>query len=307
MEPVREEPPVPEPGREPERTKLVIVTGLSGSGKSSVANAFEDLGYYTVDNLPLPLLRQFLERPRELVPNDGRIAVVADVRVPGFAEEFPEIVEAIDRQRLDLTLLFLEASDEALVRRFSETRRPHPLALDRSVIEGVRRERELLADLRGVADKVFDTSDWSIHDARNAVYRQFTDRPGEIPSMVVTLVTFGFKHGIPYATDLLFDVRFLSNPHFVPGLRELTGSDAAVRDYLEEQSEYGELVERLSDLLLFLLPRYRREHRSYLSVAIGCTGGRHRSVCIAEALERRLTAAGWKVRLMHRDVERPSR
>lgn len=307
MEPVREEPPVPEPGSEPERTKLVIVTGLSGSGKSSVANAFEDLGYYTVDNLPLPLLRQFLERPRELVPNDGRIAVVADVRVPGFAEEFPGIVEAIDRQRLDLTLLFLEASDEVLVRRFSETRRPHPLALDRSVIEGVRRERELLADLRGVADKVFDTSDWSVHDARNAVYRQFTDRPGEIPSMVVTLVTFGFKHGIPYATDLLFDVRFLSNPHFVPGLRELTGSDAAVRDYLEEQSEYGELVERLSDLLLFLLPRYRREHRSYLSVAIGCTGGRHRSVCVAETLERRLTAAGWKVRVMHRDVERPSR
>jgi RNase adapter protein RapZ len=281
-----------------------VITGLSGSGKSSVGNVFEDLGYHTIDNLPLPMLREFLERPLELAPGDGRIAIVADVRVPGFAEEFPRLMQEIDRGRLDLTLLFLEAKDEVLVRRFSETRRPHPVTPDRSVMEGVQRERELLADLRAAADLVLDTSEWSVHDARNEIYRQFTDTPDEMPSMVVTLVTFGFKHGIPYGTDLLFDVRFLSNPHFVPGLRELTGRDRPVQDYLHELDEYNELLVRLADLLLFLLPRYRREHRSYLSVAIGCTGGRHRSVCIAEDLKDRLREEGWPVRLVHRDASR---
>ncbi|HEX2163764.1 MAG TPA: RNase adapter RapZ [Thermoanaerobaculia bacterium] len=294
-------PPRPEPG---ERVHLVIITGLSGSGKSSVGNSFEDLGYYTVDNLPLPLLREFLDRPRELVPGDGRIAVVADLRMPGFAEEFPAMIRSIDRQAIDLTLLFLEASDESLVRRFSETRRPHPLAPDLPVIEGIRRERELLAELRGQADIVFDTSEWSIHEVRAEVYRRFTDRPGEAPSMAVTLVSFGFKHGIPYGTDLLFDVRFLPNPHFVPGLREQTGRDAPVREYLEQQPDYAELLDRLTDLLGFLLPRYRREHRSYVSVAIGCTGGRHRSVAIAEALRDRLADIGQNVRVVHRDAER---
>ena len=287
-----------------ERVQLVIITGLSGSGKSSVGNSFEDLGYYTVDNLPLPLLRDFLDRPRELVPGDGRIAVVADLRMPGFAEEFPALIRSIDRQAIDLTLLFLEASDEALTRRFSETRRPHPLAPDSPAIEGIRRERELLAELRGQADIVFDTSEWSIHEVRAEVYRRFTDMPGEAPSMVVTLVTFGFKHGIPYGTDLLFDVRFLPNPHFVPGLRELTGRDRPVQEYLEQQEEYHELLDRLTDLLDFLLPRYRKEHRSYLSIAIGCTGGRHRSVGIAEALQERLRALGHPVRVVHRDAER---
>ncbi len=291
--------------RDDGRPHLVIITGLSGSGKSSVGNAFEDLGYYTVDNLPLPLLREFLERPSELAPGDGRVAVVADLRMPGFAREFPRLLEGLDRSRVELTLLFLEASDEALVRRFSETRRPHPLAPDRSVIEGIRRERELMAELRGQADIVFDTSEWSIHEVRSEVYRRFTDREGGAPpAMVVTLVTFGFKHGIPYGTDLLFDVRFLPNPHFVPGLRELTGRDEPVRRYLEEQEDFAELVDRLADLLAFLLPRYRREHRSYLSVAIGCTGGRHRSVGVAEALEGRLSGLGYTVRLMHRDADR---
>lgn len=289
---------------ERERVPLVIITGLSGSGKSSVGNAFEDLGDYTVDNLPLPLLRDFLERPRELVPGDGRIAVVADLRMPGFAQEFPAMVRSIDREAIDLTLLFLEASDETLTRRFSETRRPHPLAPDRPAIEGIRSERELLADLRGQADIVFDTSEWSIHEVRAEVYRRFSERPGQAPAMVVTLVSFGFKHGIPYGTDLLFDVRFLPNPHFVPGLRELTGRDEPVQRYLEEQPDYHELLDRLTDLLAFLLPRYQREHRSYVSVAIGCTGGHHRSVGIGEALQKRLAAVGQEVRVVHRDVER---
>lgn len=292
----------------PDRLRLVLITGLSGSGKSVVAKCFEDLGYYTVDNLPLPLLREFLVRPGELVFGHERIAVVADLRAPGFAEEFPKLIAEIDREcpRLSQarpTLLFLEASDEVLLRRFSETRRPHPLAPDQPAIAGIRRERELLAGLRPRADLVFDTSHWSIHETRAQVYRAFA-AAGEEPEMVVSLVSFGFKHGVPVGTDLLFDVRFLANPHFVPGLREQTGQDAEVLEYLEQQPDFEELISRLADLLAFLLPRYRRENRSYLSVAVGCTGGRHRSVAICERLEKRLDAAGWPVRLIHRDIAR---
>jgi UPF0042 nucleotide-binding protein len=324
-------------GLPPERLRLVLITGLSGSGKSVVAKCFEDLGYYTVDNLPLPLLREFLERPGELVFGHERIAVVADLRAPGFAEEFPKLIAESDRtderrrgrlgaegsagqpgpadppgetgqaeppsQRCQPrpTLLFLEASDEVLVRRFSETRRPHPLAPDQPAIAGIRRERELLAGLRPRADLVFDTSNWSIHETRTQVYRAFA-AAGEEPEMVVSLVSFGFKHGIPYGTDLLFDVRFLANPHFVEGLRELTGQDAPVVEYLAQQPDFEEVVNRLADLLAFLLPRYRRENRSYLSVAVGCTGGRHRSVAVCERLKQRLDAHGWRARLIHRDI-----
>ncbi len=200
-----------------EKTKLVLITGLSGSGKSSVAKCFEDLNYYTVDNLPLPLLRQFLDSPQELARGYGRIAVVTDVRAPGFAEEFPRLLGALDRERIEVALLFLEASDEVLVRRFSETRRPHPLAPDEPVIAGIRRERELLAELRARADMVLDTSAWSIHEIRSQVFREFATHPGEAAGMVVSLVSFGFKHGIPYGSDLVFDVRFLLQPAFRAG------------------------------------------------------------------------------------------
>jgi UPF0042 nucleotide-binding protein len=287
----------------PAKLKLVLITGLSGSGKSVVAKCFEDLSYYTVDNLPLPLLRQFLSKPMELVPGYDRIAVVADVRAPGFAEEFPRLIAEINREHIEPILLFLETSDEILVRRFSETRRPHPLAPDRAVIEGIELERQLLADLRARADMVFDTSAWSIHEIRSQVYREFASHPGEI-GMVVSLVSFGFKHGIPYGTDLLFDTRFLPNPHFVPGLREHTGQERPVQEYLERQPDFEELVSRLTDLLSYLLPRYRRENRSYVSVAIGCTGGRHRSVAVAERLKIELEELGWPARLIHRDIGR---
>lgn len=286
------------------RSKLVLVTGLSGSGKSVVAKCFEDLGYYVVDNLPLPLLEPFLAQPTASVEGHDHIAVVTDVRAPGFAERCPDLVDGIDRGRVDLTLLFLEASDEALVRRFSETRRPHPMAGGRSLIEAIRRERTVLAELRGRADMVLDTSEFSIHETRSLIYREFAQEPGYEPAMIVSLVSFGFKHGIPYGSDLLFDTRFLPNPHFVPGLREQTGQDPEVEEYLNSQDEFKEVVDRLMDLLLYLLPRYRRENRSYLSVAIGCTGGRHRSVAVVEHLSRRLSDAGWPVRRIHRDLER---
>lgn len=289
---------------QPSQAKLVLITGLSGSGKSIVAKCFEDLGYYTVDNLPLPLLRRFLYDPLEHVRGYDRIAVVTDVRAPGFAEEFPRLIVEMDRDEVEVTLLFLQASDEVLVRRFSETRRPHPLATDRPVIEGIRRERELLAELHDRADMVFDTSEWSVHEIRAQVYREFAGNPGEEPGMVLSLVSFGFKHGIPHGTDLLFDLRYLSNPHFVPGLREKTGQDAEVMEYLRKQPDFEEIVRRLADLLAYLLPRYRRENRSYLSVAIGCTGGRHRSVAAVERLKVELEERGWPARLIHRDIAR---
>lgn len=284
--------------------KLVLITGLSGSGKSIVAKSFEDLGYYTVDNLPLPLLRRFLYDPLEHVRGIERIAVVTDVRAPGFAEEFPRLIAEMDRDEVEVTLLFLETSDDVLVRRFSETRRPHPLAIDRPVIEGIRRERELLGDIRSRADMVLDTSEWSVHEIRAQIYREFAGNPGDEPGMVLSLVSFGFKHGIPPGTDLMFDVRYLSNPHFVPGLREKTGQDSEVMEYLRKQPDFEEIVQRLADLLVYLLPRYRRENRSYLSVAIGCTGGRHRSVATCERLKTELDQRGWPARLIHRDIAR---
>ena len=286
------------------RASLILITGLSGSGKSTVANCLEDLGYAVVDNLPLPLLDRFLADPIGLTSGGDRIAVVADLRAAGFAVEAPRMWRELDRSRLTATLVFLDSSDEALVRRFSETRRPHPLGNEVPVLEAIRRERELLSDLRGAADLVFDTSDWSVHDIRSLVYREFGRAAGHEPEMSITLTSFGFKHGAPHGCDLVFDVRFLPNPHFVPGLRDATGLDRPVVEFLDARAEFGELVGRLTDLLQFLLPRYRQENRSYLTIGIGCTGGRHRSVAVVERLADGLRAAGWNVRRKHREIER---
>ena len=286
-----------------EATQLVLITGLSGSGKSSVAKCFEDLDYYTVDNLPLPLLRQFLATPSELAGGSSTIAVVTDVRAPGFAEQLPQLLaEASSSTQTDVTVLFLETSTETLLRRFSETRRPHPLSNGGRVLDGIERERELLSEIRGLADMVFDTSEWSIHEIRSEVYRRFGSEQGNSPGLSISIVSFGFKHGIPYGSDSVFDVRFLPNPHFEPGLRELTGLDAEVTAYLEDRPEFHDLLERLEDLWLYLLQQYQRENRSHLSIGIGCTGGRHRSVAIAEALGQRLQDNGWSPILIHRDL-----
>jgi UPF0042 nucleotide-binding protein len=240
------------------------------------------------------------------VGESDRVAVVTDVRAPGFAQELPRLLQELDEQAVEATLLFLEASDESLVRRFSETRRRHPLTLDgdTSLHQAILEERRLLANLRGAADMIFDTSEWSIHEIRRQVWERFSEDAPERPLLLVSINSFGFKHGIPYGTDLLFDVRFLENPHFVPDLRALTGRDARVVQYLESGTEFGELVERLEELMLFLLPRYRDEKRSYLSVAIGCTGGRHRSVAVCERLAHRLSEGGWSVRVEHRDLDK---
>lgn len=286
------------------KPKLVLITGLSGSGKSSVAKCFEDLEYYTVDNLPVPLLRRFVADPVTLAGGQVRIAVVTDVRAPGFSEELPRLIRKIDQSRIELTLLFLEASTETLLRRFSETRRPHPLSDGGPVIDGIQMERSLLADVRGLADMIFDSTEWSIHEIRAEVFRCFGTEQGSAPGLAISIASFGFKHGIPYGSDTVFDVRFLPNPHFIPGLREQTGQDEAVVSFLEQQPEFCDLLERLEDLLLYLLPHYRRENRSHFSVGIGCTGGRHRSVAVAEGLAGRLQAQGWATHLLHRDIER---
>ncbi len=285
----------------PVPTRIVLITGLSGAGKSTAAKCFEDLGYYCVDNLPLPLLRPFLEDPAHHLSDVSRIAVVTDVRTPGVADELPSFLAKLDRSRVEPVLLYLETSDEILVRRYSETRRRHPLAADETVIDGIRRERDLLEGLRGAADRVIDTTELTIHEIRAELVRAFgDDRAG----LTVTLVTFGFKRGIPYGTDMLFDVRFLPNPYFVEGLRELPGTDRRVVSYLEDQSAFHDVVDRLHELLEDFLPRFRDENRSYLTIAVGCTGGRHRAVATGERLARMLRASGWEVQLQHRDVLR---
>ncbi len=283
--------------------RLVLLTGLSGSGKSNAAKCFEDLGYYVVDNLPLSLMEDFFEEPQRHASGRRRIAVVTDVRSPGFAEDFPSLLDRLD-PHFETALIFFGASDEVLLRRFSETRRPHPLAKGRPLIDGIREERRLLAELRARADLVIDTSETSVHELRQRIYREFGGGVEHEPALVISLVSFGYKHGIPRAADLLFDLRFLPNPHFVPELRPQTGRDKPVRKFLDDSEEYGEMADRITDFLLHVLPKYQRENRSYLSIGIGCTGGHHRSVAMAERLSRRLAAEGWAVQLNHRDIER---
>ncbi|MEM7581998.1 MAG: RNase adapter RapZ [Acidobacteriota bacterium] len=284
------------------KARLLVISGLSGSGKSTAANALEDIGYYCVDNLPLPLLRTFLADPLAQVGDHRLIAVVTDVRAPGSSEELPMLLESVDRQIFDVLVVFLEAAEEVLLRRYSETRRAHPIGGgERPVLDGIRREQELLAALRGRADLILDTSDWSVHDVRREIHQEFSERKDG--ALTVSLVSFGFKHGVPAGCDLLFDVRFLPNPYFIPKLRSLSGLDYPVREFLEQQGDFLELRDRLEDLLSFLLPRYKRENRSYVTMAIGCTGGRHRSVALCESLAQRLTSSA-AIRVRHRDVDR---
>lgn len=282
--------------------RFVVLTGLSGAGKSQAINALEDLGYFCVDNLPTALLPALADRAEALGADSPPTAVVVDMRDPAFLERFPAALQALRRRKTLATLLiFLEANDSVLVRRFSETRRPHPLAADRTALEGIVKERRALEKLRQVSDKVFDTSELTVHELRRA----FIDmsRVGAEKQLSVTLLSFGYKHGVPLEADLLFDVRFLPNPYFVPELRPLTGRDRAVRDFLDNAPVTGAFLDKTTDLLRFLIPHYAAEGKSYLMVAVGCTGGRHRSVMVAEALRRRLAQLdGVRMRLKHRDA-----
>ena len=287
-----------------QHSRFVVVTGLSGSGKSQAIRALEDLGFFCVDNLPVALIPTFAELVLRTGSEITRAAVVIDVREGRFLEEFPLIFEQLAAMPgLEPRLIFLEADDQTLVRRFSETRRPHPLAPDRSVTEGIAEERALLRPIRKMAHEIVDTTTLNVHDLRQ-VFMDLIRGAKRAAPLVVTVLSFGFKHGVPVDVDMLFDVRFLPNPHFVPHLRDRTGREKDVADYVFQSPAAQEFLDHTLPLLRFLLPHYAAEGKTYLTIGIGCTGGRHRSVAIAEAIGRGLgKITNAKVRVRHRDSE----
>ena len=285
-----------------EQLQLVVVTGLSGSGKSTAIHVLEDLGFYCIDNLPIALIPRLVELWETSRDEVRRVALGIDVRERHFLAEFPHVFDQLREHDVALEVLYLEASDEVLVRRFSETRRPHPADQGGGIADGIRREREKLHGLRELADRILDTSAFTVHELRSAL-RDLVDRP-EPGTMTIGLLSFGYKYGLPTDADLVLDGRFLPNPYFVEALRDKTGSDPAVADYVLCRDETQEFLRRLVELLEFTLPRYRREGKSYLTIALGCTGGRHRSIVLVEELRRRLQESGHRVLVRHRDAER---
>jgi UPF0042 nucleotide-binding protein len=287
--------------REPE---LIIITGVSGSGKGTVLKCLEDLGYYSVDNLPIELMPKFAELTRD-APNIRHAALVMDIREGAALRQFPEIYEQVRRSLLT-RLIFLDADDAALVHRFSETRRPHPLGNRQSVLESVRRERRALAPIRKLADVVVNTSKFNVHDLRALISEQFHGDSAERKIMVY-VTSFGFRYGVPADADLVFDVRFLPNPNYIPQFKKLTGNHPSVARFIRSYPQTVEFVERISALLVYLLPHYIREGKSYLTIAFGCTGGQHRSVMMANEIRKRLDKAGFAVKSSHRDMEKRSK
>src|SRR6202789_4224998 len=279
--------------------ELVILTGLSGSGKLSALKTFEDLGYYSVDNLPLELVPRFADLVRSSAEIE-RAALVVDVREGIRLEEFPSILKDV-RKVLPTRVVFLEASEEALIRRFSETRRPHPMGRSDTVVKSIRAERRRLDPIRNVADIVLDTTKFNVHDLRARINSQF-QREESGRGLMISSNSFGFKNGVPAEADLVFDVRFLPNPHFVPEFRKLTGRHPKVAKYVREFPQTAEFLDKTADMLKFLLPHYIKEGKSYLTVAFGCTGGQHRSVFIAEEMKKRLADEGYGVKTAHRDM-----
>jgi len=285
--------------------RIVLLTGMSGGGKSTAIRALEDAGWFCIDNLPVLLLPKLLE----LVVHGGsdevhRLALVIDAREGRFLDQTPQQVEAVRRAGHRLEVVFLDSADEALLRRFSETRRRHPLSPEGTVADGIALERKLLSALRGIADLVIDTTRMNVHELRDVITARF-GAAGDADALNVTLVSFGYRNGIPSNSDLVLDVRFLPNPYFVEGLKPHPGTDPRVSEWLLARPQTQEFLEHLESLLAFLLPQYRAEGKSYLTVSLGCTGGRHRSVALAEELSKRLTARHRaRVKVTHRDVDK---
>jgi UPF0042 nucleotide-binding protein len=281
--------------------QLVILTGISGSGKSTVLRAFEDMGYYCVDNLPVELIPIFAELHAAGEGDFARAALLVDAREGLQLAKFPALLRHLQQEH-PIILVFIEAQEDALLRRYSETRRPHPLGRDYSVRESLHQEKLLMEPIRKLADVVIDTSQFNVHELRHFVNQRFkteSKRP-----LLVSLVSFGYKYGVPTDADLMFDVRFLPNPHFVPKLRQFTGKDAKVRRYIESFPQTGEFLKRMTGLLTYLIPHYIAEGKSYLTIAFGCTGGKHRSVMMAEWLKKALEKKGFNTRVMHRDIDK---
>ena len=279
--------------------ELVIVTGISGAGKASALKAFEDLGYHCVDNLPLELLLSFAN----LVSKSSeveRAAIVVDVREGPTVDRLPEILKGV-RELLRTRVLFLDAQDAALVQRFSETRRPHPLGKSETVWRSIVEERQLLDPIRNVAETLIDTSIFNVHELRAYIQDRYGSE-AKVNRLLVSCLSFGFKNGVPLDADMVFDVRFLPNPHFVPEFRKKTGLDKKVADYVRGFPQTGEFLDKVTKLMLYLLPHYVKEGKSYLTIAFGCTGGQHRSVMMAEEMSQRLSKAGYQVKALHRDI-----
>jgi RNase adapter protein RapZ len=287
------------PGRDgQERAELVIITGMSGSGKASALKAFEDLGFYCVDNLPVELIPRFAELAMQSA-EIRRTALVVDVREGSKLERLPGIVKSVKRQ-IPTRVIYLEADDAALLRRFSETRRPHPLGMDAPVKSSLTAERRHLKPIRAIADLVIDTSKFNVHELRAYLTDRFQKHSAD-KNILVSCVSFGYRHGVPEDADLVFDVRFLPNPHFVPEFRPLTGRHPKVAKYIRSFPQTQEFIRRISELLVYLLPHYIREGKSYLTISFGCTGGQHRSVLIAEEVGKQLRKAGYRMKVVHRD------
>lgn len=281
---------------------LVIVTGLSGSGKGSVLKALEDVGYYCVDNLPIDLIPTFADLYLKTGEEVQRVALVVDIREGEALEKLPRVYENL-RRTAPVTLVFVEASDDALLRRFSETRRPHPLGADLPLREGIRRERKLLKPIRARAEIVIDTTRFNPHELRRFVEERFVETD-QNRALLISLLSFGYRYGVPPDADLVFDVRFLPNPNFVPAYKPLTGKDRRVAQYVFAFPQAKEFMNRIVKLLLYLLPHYIREGKSYLTIGFGCTGGRHRSVAIAQAVREKLAGSKYEVKISHRDLGR---
>ena len=292
------------PGKTPRKAELVIITGLSGSGKGSVLKALEDLGYYSVDNLPVGLIPKFAELTRDNA-NIPAAALVVDIREREGLEGFPQALAGI-RRSVNARLVFLEADDDAIVRRFSETRRPHPLGTDRSILRSIRAERAQLAPIRAMADLVLNTSKFTVHELREFIGERFRGESGE-SRIAISVTSFGFRNGVPPDSDLVFDVRFLPNPNYIPRFKNQTGKNPAVARYIRSFPQTVEFIRRITDLLTYLVPHYVREGKSYLTIAFGCTGGQHRSVMMAEEIRKSLAGAGFHVKVNHREIPRQPR
>ena len=282
---------------------FVVITGLSGAGKSYAIKCFEDMGFFCVDNLPTTLIPTFADLVTRTGHTTQRVALGVDVREGEYLPHLLEALQELKRRGHVVEVLFLEANEEALVRRFHETRRRHPLGGEGNVLEAIRAEKKEMAHTREVADRIIDTSSLTVHQLKALLVELYVT-PKERPGLATSLVSFGFKHGIPFDADLVFDVRFLPNPHFVDGLRALDGRDSRVRDFIFNSGPSRELLERLQDLLRFVLPWYEREGKAYLTIAVGCTGGRHRSVALVEELRKFLDGLGFAPTVVHRDLDR---
>ncbi|RMH32041.1 MAG: RNase adapter RapZ [Nitrospirae bacterium] len=281
--------------------RLVIVTGASGSGKTQALKCLEDLNYFCVDNLPPALFERFADLCAQQGEEVRKIGLGIDVRERGFFEDFSKHLDRLEQNGYEIEVLFLEAQDEVLVRRFSESRRPHPLLPNQPVIEGIKLERERLAELRQRAHRVLDTSNFTVHDLKDWITRHYQDREAGQP-LRIALVTFGYKYGVPYDADIIFDVRFLRNPHFVPHLQPLTGLQEPVKRYVLDSPEAVQFLQHLREIFSFLFPLFERERRSYLTIGVGCTGGRHRSVAIASSLHEMFAGWGYEVSIRHREL-----